>query len=180
MTNKECAEILKEQCAYAGEFNLFYPLKVDPDLLREAVNHAINVLEETLDESDYERGMNDIWEALRCCNDMELFDKMRYYEIKHPVNMSDILREHTFQEFMVKHKAAMEKKESETTIKRGDMVKCVTNECTFDVIYLGEDDDTYCVLQKGCKVPQYFSKSNDWTLIKYEGKHVDLDSIFDE
>lgn len=49
-TNKEYAEVLKNQLAYSTIYNPFYPLNVDPKELLEALNVSIMVLENMEDD----------------------------------------------------------------------------------------------------------------------------------
>lgn len=151
-----------------------------PGMLKEVKDKL-----ESKGRSDYERGLNDIWEALVFyCKELGYEDRAKYYEVNsEKTSVIHILYDSTAQEFMAKHEAAMKKMEEEkeepAKIRRGDKVRCVGRcEEVFDAIYLGEDDRYYHVFTKDEK-PQALYKPYGWILIKYEGQHVDLDNLFD-
>ena len=174
--NEKLSETLKEK--WLEKLKNRYLLSNSEKDLRAYEHAKYLYVAKSKGRSDYERGMNDIWEALDKFLLTPYTDREFYYNLANDITIIEVLQNLTPQEFMAKHEAAMRKLE-DLKIRRGDKVKCVGRcEEVFDAIYLGEDERFHHILTRD-GLPQALSKSYSWTLIKYEGQHVDLDSLFD-
>ena len=138
--------------------------------------HKVKDQLESKGKADYERGMNDIWKALKECGRMPAEERAHEYRC---ATLTTMLFAYSPQEFLAKTEEYKKKEEEEktTNFKRGDKVRCDSGLVSFDAIYYGENKEHYWVLVKNDVAPQRLPKQSGWKLTKY-GTSVDLDSMF--
>ena len=128
--------------------------------------------------SEYERGLNDAWELAKKIDCYPIDGGWGYDEL-HVIfdsyNTSEIFKNHTYQEALVKVKEYEKKKEEAAKKpKIGDMVSVMSplSGSSYTGIFLGQDKHVIYVMEKDRVAPSAFK--DDSFVIEKTGEHVDI------